>query len=236
MGVTELRVLQALVAIAGPQAWRIADSDGPSSEPDDEVTQSPALVIVTSYNEIARACGYRANSGSSNTLIRGALEKLFSLSVFLGRSDAPKSLDFCAGHLFTHLTSRDKGGLLHVEMNQLLARAVLGGRGKYLRVCLDEVRKLKSDPARLLHHRLHWINAGESRPVCVDTLVAYVWPVPASGSTQRTRRQIVHRAVRELVDCLHWTFERTDDIYTIGRPAFSPTGPLPHGRRPPAAT
>lgn len=236
MGATELRVLQALVAIAGPQAWRIADGDGSVADPGDEAAQRSELVVATSYNEIARTCGYQANSGSSNTLIRAALERLFSLSVFLGRADMPQSLDFCAGHLFTHVASRDEGGLLHIEMNQLLAQAVLGGRGKYLRVSLEEVRKLKTDPARLLHHRLHWINPGEPRTVRVETLMGYIWPTAAVGSTLRTRRQIVHRAMDELAMQLLWSVVRAGDSYSVGRPVYSPTGSLPHGRRPPAAT
>lgn len=177
LGPVELRVLQGLNALAGPQNRKPAALP-PEAEGANRVLAllRSRAIVRTSYNELARAIGYAPNSGSAHAAIRRALERLFSLAVFVSRADEAGSKDFSAGHLFARLHSKESGRTIEVDLCPILAAAVMGGPGEYLRLSLDEVRRLKTDVARLLHHRLHWINAGQERPVLLDTLVGYVWP------------------------------------------------------------
>jgi hypothetical protein len=234
LGAAELRVLQGLVGLAGPQNQRqmTRTDDGLICQAHSPLGRR--VTISTSYNELARAIGYPANSGSANAAIRKALENLFMLAVFTGLADAPRSKDYAAGHLFTQLGSKEDGGRLEVELCPLLAAAVLGGPGEYLRVSLNDVRKLASDVARLLHHRLHWVNPGQKREVKFTTMLDYVWSdFNVSASTLRTRRQVLRRALEELVS-IGWTVENKGELHLIGRPAISQTGGLPNRRRPTA--
>lgn len=82
----------------------------------------------------------------------------------------------------------DEGtGDLYVALNPRLTSAVLGNI-PYARIELDEARGLDSDPARLIHQRLSaWIDPGTSGVASVETLSRYVWPDPASDSTERKR-------------------------------------------------
>lgn len=222
LGPIELRVLQGLVGLSGkPNYSRI-------SPPEEAVLDKVHALLCrsaevrTTCNQLARAIGYQSDSGSAHAAIRQALERLFAVAVFVSRENDPGAKDMSAGHLFTKLKSKEAGNAIAVELSPLLAAAVLGGRGEYLRVDLDEVRRLKTDPARLLHHRLHFINPGtEPRKVWLDTLVEYVWPEAASATTRRKRRERVRAALLELEKELGWSVVKQGDGYFIGRPAGS---------------
>lgn len=229
-GPTELRVLQGLTGLAALQSEQPTKrAPGDLLERISSVTRE-RVVIETTYNQLARTIGYQGNSGSSNSAIRSAMERLFLLVVFVGYADAPRSKDFAAMHLFSRIDSQENGDKLVVEMCHVLALAVLGGRGEYLRVSLHEVRLLQSDVARLLHQRLHWINPGQSGKVGLETLVTYAWPEEACASTMRARRRDVRLALKELAE-IGWHVEWEDSICTISRPAVSATGDLLYRQR-----
>lgn len=224
-GVPELRVLQALVALAGRSNPR---GDAPASNVMTlghvAALLSARATVCTTYNQLARVAGYQPNTGSSNT-VRDALELLYSVSVFVSGTDA-HSMDFEAGRLFTKLSSRstdrEGGGTLEIDLCPVLAAAALGGRGEYVRVDLTEAHKLDSKAARLLHQRLHWVNKGQEADIGIEALTGYVYPAPASAATQRKRHQRVRDAVLELRN-IGWTVKRVGDKYTIGRPARTPS-------------
>lgn len=224
-GVPELRVLQALVALAG------------GSKPQDDAPASDAMtlhhvaallsaraIVRTTYNQLARVAGYQPNTGSSKT-IRDALELLYSVSVFVSGTDA-QSKDFEAGRLFTKLSSRstdsDRDGTLEIDLCPVLAAAALGGRGEYVRIDLAEAHKLGTKAARLLHQRLHWVNRGQRANIGIEALTGYVYPELASADTQRKRQERVRKAVLELRKA-GWTIMRVGDKYTVGRPASKPS-------------
>ncbi|MFN4360912.1 MAG: replication protein C, IncQ-type [Hylemonella sp.] len=240
-GPMELRVLQGLTGLAALQTTQPTDRVPGDMLKRISSATTQHVVIDTTYNQLARTIGYRENSGSSNTAIRSALERLFMLSVFVGYADSPRSKDFAALHLFNRIGSQETRGRLVVEMCPVLAAAVLGGRGEYLRVSLDEVRQLQSDVALLLHQRLHWINPGQSGKVGLEKLVAYVWPKQACDSTMRARRRDIRLALEELA-AIGWCIEWNGSLCTIGRPdpepnpAVSTTGGLPYRQRLPAVS
>lgn len=110
-------------------------------------------------------------------------------------------------------------GSIKTMYRRVLAAAVHGGRGTYLRTDLLEARRLNSDAARLLHHRLHWINTGCRRDVSLDKMIGYVWSSEeVSASAYRTRRQVLKRALGQLI-AIGWSVTSRGDLFHIGRPA-----------------
>lgn len=220
LGPVELRVLNGLVALSAMQNPPAAASP----ESSDSLDQVQALLsrnasVKTTYNHLAQSIGYQADSGSAHASIRKALERLFAAAVFISRADDPGGKDVAAGHLLTQLKSREASKSIVVNLCPVLVAAIFGGPGEYLRVNLDEVRRLKSDPALLLHRRLHYLNAGaKARAVGLDTLVGYVWSEEARGNTHCKRRKRVREALLEL-KALGWSVTPAANSYLIGRPA-----------------
>lgn len=238
LGATELRVLQALVALATRQQVRVSNRPAAISEsPLDKVAWllGKSAQVATTYNEVARAAGYTANSGAVTRRVRVALERMYSVNVFVAVTGNPNSFE--AGRLFTELSGRDDG--LVVGICPLLAAALLGVPGNYLRLDMDEARRLKTDAARLLHQRLHWIDAGEGREVGIDTLAGYLWPEAACSATARKRRERVRVALDELEKSLGWSVtDPRPGIVVVYRPASvgTVTGYLSERSRAPVGT
>lgn len=246
LGAAELRVLQGLVALASLQLNRPMGAEQKGS--DEHLFEKVDLMLAqsaqlsTTYNQLARCIGYSANSGSTHTAIKKSLVLLCSVSVFVGRKSSTSSGDLSAGHLIHGMQGRERGDTLVIRLSPVLAYALLGTKGSYLRLDMEEVRRLRSDVARLIHQRLHWINAGDKRLVSIDTLCGYVWADDAvSASAKRTRQYTARRAVNELVEKLGWSATKTNETtYSIGRPrahvrpAGMRTPLLPDRGQPPA--
>lgn len=189
LGPVELRVLNGLVAFSAMQNPPDAAPEGADSLDHVELLLSRNASVKTTNNQLAQAIGYQADSGSAHASNRKALERLFAVAVFISRTDAPVGKGMAAGHLLTQSKSREASKSIVVNLCPILAAAVFGGPGEYLRVNLDEVRRLKSDPALLLHRRLHYLRPGaKARPVGLDTLVGYVWSEEATANTRCKRR------------------------------------------------
>ena len=119
-------------------------------------------------------------------------------------------LSFCA-----------KGSMreVSVALNPHLADAVLGRR-PYTRIELSEIRKLKSDPARLIHQRLcGFVDPGTSQKVGLEMLISYVWGSDdVSGDLTRKRRQRIPLALDQLRG-LGWRIhEYRRDFFKVSRP------------------
>ncbi|MDO8072836.1 replication protein C, IncQ-type [Janthinobacterium sp. SUN176] len=215
LGPVELRVLQGLVGFAGLQCpnSRATCEDNP---PEDlQRLLCHRAVVRTTTNKLAEVIGYRANSGSAQTSIRRAVQKLASVSISIRQTNLLDTSDMSAGNMISaNASSRH----IDVELGSILAAAIHGGRGTYLRLDIPETRKLHSDAARLLHHRLHWINTGSTRDVSLHKMIGYVWSdEEVSDSAQRTRRQVLRRSLSELVSS-GWSVAERGDLYQIGRP------------------
>lgn len=215
LGAGDLRALQAIAALSGP-AFASAESPGTRENLIEKLSLllEQKLLLNTSYSAVARAAGYRAGP-SARALIREAIKRLASVTVSAKAGTGGLAL----GHLIHNATGLENDSL-KLYLSPVLLAAVLGGHGEYLRVSLDEARQLKSDAARLLHHRLHWLNPGASHTVKLVTLMSYVYPEAAlSSSTLRTRRAATRRAVDEL-RLAGWTAIRlsSSETYDITRP------------------
>ena len=219
LGADDLRILQGLVAMAGPSGLVLGpEPKTPGGqqlrlflEPKWEAVETDAMVVKGSYRALAREVGY-ANIDDSKP-IRECIERLWKVSIIA--QNGRKRQGF---RLLSEYASDDAEGRLYVALNPLIAQAVMGG-GQHVRISMDEVRALESEAARLLHQRLcGWIDPGKTGKAAIDTLCGYVWPSEASGSTMRKRRQRVREALPELV-ALGWTVtEFAAGKYDITRP------------------
>ncbi|MDG2855448.1 replication protein C, IncQ-type, partial [Vibrio parahaemolyticus] len=200
LGADDLRILQGLVAMAGPSGLVLEpEPETPGGqqlrlflEPKWEAVTADAMVVKGSYRALAREIGY-ANIEDSKP-IRDCIERLWKVSIIA--QNGRKRQGF---RLLSEYASDEADGRLYVALNPLIAQAVMGG-GQHVRISMDEVRALDSETARLLHQRLcGWIDPGKTGKAAIDTLCGYVWPSEASGAAMRKRRQRVREALPELI-------------------------------------
>jgi len=220
LGADDLRILQGLVAMAGPSGLVLEpEPETPGGqqlrlflEPKWEAVKADAMVVKGSYRALAREVGYQ-EGGDQFRAIRECIERLWKVSIIA--QNGRKRQGF---RLLSEYASDDAEGRLYVALNPLIAQAVMGG-GQHVRISMDEVRALESEAARLLHQRLcGWIDPGKTGKASIDTLCGYVWPLEASPSAMRKRRQRVREALPEL-EALGWSVvEFAAGKYDITRP------------------
>lgn len=222
LGADDLRVLQGLVAMAGPHGLVL--SPEPQTEvgrqlrlflePKWEAIQQDAMVVRGSYRALAREIGYA--DPDDTRPIRKCIERLWKVSIIA--QNGSKRQGF---RLLSEYASDEEDGRLYVALNPLIAAAIMGGR--HVRISMDEVRSLKTDPARLIHQRLcGWVDYGKTGRVELDTLCGYVWPGAATAETMRKRRQVARRALAE-IEALGWSVrEYANGKFEIKRPGAPP--------------
>ncbi len=219
LGADDLRVLQGLVAMAGPNGLVLSPEPKTEAgkqlrlflEPKWEAIQENALVVKGSYRTLAREIGY---ADPDNTRpIRECIERLWKVSIVV--QSGRKRQGF---RLLSEYASDEQDGRLFVALNPLIAKAVMGS-SQHARIDMAEVRALQTDPARLIHQRLcGWIDPGKTGRVEIDTLCGYVRPDAANSEAMKKRRQTVRKALTELAD-LGWTVrEYANGKWEIGRP------------------
>jgi hypothetical protein len=219
LGADDLRILQGLVAMAGPGGLVLSPEPQTEAgqqlrlflEPKWEAVQQDAMVVKGSYRALAREIGY---ADPDNTRpVRECIERLWKVSIIA--QNGRKRQGF---RLLSEYASDEADGRLYVALNPLIAQAVMGG-GRHVRIDMDEVRALQTDPARLIHQRLcGWIDPGKSGRVELDTLCGYAWPVQASTEAVKKRRQVARKALDELA-ALGWTVnEYAKKKFEIRRP------------------
>jgi hypothetical protein len=219
LGVDDLRILQGLVAMAGPSGLVLSPEPKTEAgqqlrqflEPKWEAVQQDALVVKGSYRALAREIGY-ANPDDTK-LVRECIERLWKVSIIAQNGGTRQGFRLLSEY------ASDEQGKLYVALNPLIARAVMGD-GQHVRISLEEVRTLRSDPARLIHQRLcGWIDPGKSGRAGLDTFCGYVWPdATTNPNTLKTRRQTARKALVELV-AVGWTvIEYAKGKWEISRP------------------
>lgn len=205
LGADDLRVLQGLVALAGPCGLVLSPepkTEGGQQlrlflEPKWDAVQHDALFVKGSYRGLAKEIGYADIENSRP--IRDCIERLWKVSIIAHFGNKRQGY-----RLLAEYASDDADGRLYVALNPRITQAIMGN-AQHTRISMDEVRALRSDVARLLHQRLcGWINSGEARRATVETLCSYVWLEGASTEAMKKRRQRVRTALDELRD-LGWT-------------------------------
>lgn len=226
LGADDLRILQGLVALAGPNGLALepdpATADGQQLRELLEVkyaaTTMNAMVVKGSCRALANEIGYQ-EGGDQFRSIRKSIERLWKVSIIVQCGHQRQGF-----RLLSECASNEAKEQLMVALNPMIAQAVAGA-GQHVRINMDEVRALNSEPARLLHQRLcGWIAPGKSGMVSIDTLCSYVWPIRVSKDTvkgadaMRKRRQRVRLALPELL-ALGWSAnEYVRGKYEITRP------------------
>lgn len=215
LGVDDMRVLQGLVAMAGPDGLILRDESNlsesgrqlildlfsPPAVIADAGKKPDTLVVRDSLRRLAREIGMD-EGGKGLKSIRSSVERLFGVTVFVQSGKRRMGMRLLSSY------AADEGtGDLYVALNPRLAGAIFGDR-QHIRIELAEVRALGTDPARLIHQRLcGWIDAGKSGKVTIDTLAEYIWPVPTDvESTMKKRRATVRKALAELAT-IGWTVD-----------------------------
>ena len=218
LGADDLRILQGLVAMAGPSGLILGPEPETAGgkqlrlflEPKWEAVEDDAMVVKGSYRSLAKEIGY-ANPDDTKC-IRDCIERLWKVSIIA--QNGRKRQGF---RLLSEYASDDTEGRLYVALNPLIAQAVMGKQ--HTRIIMDEVRAIKSETARLIHQRLcGWIDPGVSGKASIETLCGYAWPNDASDSTMRKRRQRIRDAIRDL-EQIGWKFDEYGrGKYEVKRP------------------
>lgn len=213
LGADDLRVLQGLVALAGPSGLVLSPepktADGKqlrfSLETKWDAAKLDALVIRGSYRSLAKEIGY-ADIDNSRP-IRDCIERLWKVSVIA--TFGKKRVGY---RLLSEYACDNSDGRLFVALNPRITQAIIGN-SQHTRISMDEVRALRSDVARLIHQRLcGWIDPGKSQRIHLDTLCGYVWLGEAKTAAMQKRRQRVRTALHE-IQTLGWIVNE----YSIGK-------------------
>lgn len=219
LGADDLRVLQGIVALGGPNGLLLTPE--PTTEtaqqlrlalkPRLEAINQDGLVVRESLTKLLAEIGM--TDGNENIkALKASLLRMSNVTVLVTKDKRQASF-----HLMSHAFD-ESDGRLWVGLNPRVAEAILGRRS-YARIDMIEVRALQTAPARLIHQRLcGWIDPGKSGRAGIDTLCGYVWPDEATGSTMRMRRQTTRKALAELVR-IGWSVnEYAAGKWEIGRP------------------
>jgi hypothetical protein len=82
---------------------------------------------------------------------------------------------------------------------------------------MDEVRKIKTGPARILHQRLcSIISQGQTKKILPETLMGYIWPDPITGSAKRRRMMTLRKALIEIANTGAWDIKEGYQITRKG--------------------
>lgn len=221
LGVSELRVLQGLVAMAGPGGLLL--SPEPKTEAGQQLrllletkfdaVQSNALVAKGSYRALAKAIGYNLENTKG---IQDSIERLWGVSIIAQKKNGQRR----GFRLLSTYESDLAEGKLHVALNPRIAEAIMG-ETQHCRIDLAETRLLKIDAARLIHQRLcGWIDTGKSGKVTLETLVGYSWVDEADYEATKKRKATTRKALKELEE-LGWTVtEYVRGKFEITRPTW----------------
>ncbi|HEI4743469.1 TPA: replication protein C, partial [Escherichia coli] len=172
LGADDLRILQGLVAMAGPNGLVLGPEPKTEGgrqlrlflEPKWEAVTADAMVVKGSYRALAKEIGAEVDSGGALKHIQDCIERLWKVSIIA--QNGRKRQGF---RLLSEYASDEADGRLYVALNPLIAQAVMGG-GQHVRISMDEVRALDSETARLLHQRLcGWIDPGKTGKASIDT-------------------------------------------------------------------
>lgn len=210
LGVDDLRVLQGLIALSGPNGLVL------EPEPEDGVMQQLRLLLNTkemaihedariakgSLNQLCDLIGY-SKGGSTNKRILDCIERLRMVVIFF-QTTRNGQVEKKSFNILSHsysVTSKDASeGTIMVALNPLIAKSVAGD-SRYVKINLLEVRNLKSDAAFLIHQRLcGWVDSGKSAKIGMEKLSEYVWDNNESISKdgEKYRRKTIRAAMGEL--------------------------------------
>lgn len=201
LGADDMRLLQGIVAFSGPNGVMLTPKTKSDIgrqlrmflDPKFEALEQDALVVRESLTKMLHEIGL--TDGMENIkALKASLIRMSNVTVIVKSGTKQASY-----HLMSHAFD-ESDGRLFVALNPRITEAVLGQR-KFAMINISEVRKIKSDPARLIHQRLSgWIDPGKKAKIEIDTLCGYVWPDQATENTFKKRKATVRKALSEIND------------------------------------
>lgn len=210
LGADDLVVFQGLLAMAGLEKiflrptdpHKLALSLRKKLELKWDALEDTTLVVASSFRKLAREIGYDPDSGGALKGLQECVERLWTVSVIVQNGNIRQGFK-----MLSFYASDFKRGKLMIALNPRVAEAVFG-KGPYTRINMDEVRKLKSGPARILHQRLcAIISQGQSKKIFPDTMMGYIWPDPVDGSAKRRRMMTLRKSLAEIQATGAWEIE-----------------------------
>lgn len=170
------------------------------------------LRVITTKRRLLAELGLMTASGRSMRMLDASLERLAAVTCSI-RTEYDKA----SSRLIAYQAINSK---LYIALSPRLSRAA-SPEPPYTRIDMNEVRRLRSGPARVLHQRLSASLSSSSAPSSnyrarrLETLIEYVWSDCANPETTKKRRYTVQHALDELRK-IGWHI----DAYAIGKYRF----------------
>jgi hypothetical protein len=220
LGAMDLRLLQGIIALSGPIGEVLCPAPtlavpmelrrGLAME--EAGKQMNALMLTCRAGKLLAETGMSDGGGNIKILI-SSLVRMSSVTAIVTRNDE------IASYKLLSFSFDGSSKNLSIALNPLLAQAA-DCSVPYTRIDMCEVRKLKSDVARLIHQRLcGFVNQGRTIKVGLDRLCSYAWFVETDHlGTVRKRRQRIREALHEISGCGWTVTEYQRDKFRIWRP------------------
>ena len=224
LGADDMRVLQGLIAFAGPDGVILAPEPKTKIgnhlrlflEAKFDAVDKNAMVVKARMYTLLKEIGL--TDGADNIkMLKSSLLRMSNVTLLVKKGTRQASFNLLS------FTFDEDDGRLFVALNPRVAEAISGLRS-HTRIELAEIRSIKSDPARLIHQRLcGWINPAGVGRVTIDTLCSYIWPSETNDATMRQRRVTARKSLKE-IEFLGWeVVEYVRGKFTIKRPAKAET-------------
>lgn len=220
LAVDDLRFIQAIVAHAGPEGKMLREGSACQLQAGlwgklrlaDTSKNADVLFIRVTEHRILASLGLSGGKNNYDAL-RKSLCRCSNLSI-----NTRRGAQVLGGCQFLAYADDEDTGELLIALNPRVTAVVIGG-GRHVHINLEEVRQLKTDPARLIHQRLcSFVNPGKTKVVGINTLTSYAWLELAEGGAKRWRASRVRKAMHELAE-LGWLVETLGgDSFRIERP------------------
>lgn len=225
LGAADLRVLQGIVAMAGPDGILLSPEPiaelpralRKSLDTRHEAVSMNGLLVRSSLRGFLHEIGLSGGAKNMENL-KASLTRISNVNAVVSSDRGTKLASF---NLLSFALDTHDDGRLAVALNPRLAAAVLGDR-PYCRIVMSEVRAIQSDLLRLIHCRLcGFIDPGKSHRVSLDKLVSYAWPVDScSAATRRKQASRVRRSMEEMASLPGWRVEEyAKGKYQVFRPS-----------------
>lgn len=182
-------------------------------KPKDEAINQEFLSVKFKIGTLLRTVGLSIGKENRDNLKR-SLIRMSNVSFYFEQKK-PKRL---CGASILGFSVREKE--ITVALNLAITEAVCGGI--YTVIPIEEVRKIKHAPAKLLHQRFcAIIDPGSNCSFFIDKLVQYVYGDEAeqiqSRQAMNKRRGTIKKALNELAE-LGWTISENDGVFSVARP------------------
>ncbi len=231
LGADDLRVLQALIALApicdeeNKKGYTIKQETKSELgktlreklELKGDAMQKTVMMVKTSYRKIAQIIGY-AESTNNYIAIQKSIERMQKVNIIVQKGNIRMGFNLLSSYI-SQTPDNKQSGKVCIALNPMVSDTILG-KEHYVRINVDETRAIQSDPACLIHqHLCAMIDFGMAKRFNIDTLCEYVWPDQTEkNGTIRKRRFMIRKALEELIK-LGWEIkEYMKDKYEIKRP------------------